>query len=166
MNNRKLRFNLVDVLILLLIAAVIFAALYIFVLRKRGNITEAKIVRLEYVMEFVNLDGAYEKSVPITAGQPVVDTVSQKRIGTVKEDAVAVQYEKIGFDKETETDFIDKVEGRVTLQVTIQVDAYETEKAFSVEDREIRAGEQYSLMFPDFYGVGYCIQVSTSPLNP
>ena len=160
MNNRRLRFNLVDALILLLVAAVGFAAVYLFVLKDRGNGPTDETTTIEYVMEFQNLDDMYANSVPISADDTVLDAVSQVVVGKVKEDAVPVPYEKIGFDKEKMKDFAYTVEGRTNLHVTVTATAKVTDSAFTVGGITIRVGEQYSLVFPDFYGVGYCISLT------
>ena len=48
---------------------------------------------------------------------------------------------------------------RITIRITVEAQAVETDRAFTVDGCEIRVGEQYSLMLPDFYAVGYCIEL-------
>ena len=48
------------------------------------------------------------------------------------------------------------MEGRVTLVVTIQADVTENKDSYTANGIVIRVGEQYSLIFPGMYGVGFC----------
>ena len=43
MSKRKLRFNAIDALIILVIAAAVFVLLYVFVFSGRGNQTSAEV---------------------------------------------------------------------------------------------------------------------------
>ena len=55
--NRKLRFNAIDVLILLLIAAVIYVVLNVFVLNSDGSQNSSVNYKtIQYVVEVGNLD--------------------------------------------------------------------------------------------------------------
>ena len=80
--NRKLRFNAIDVLILLLIAAVIYVVLNVFVLNSDGS--QNSSVNYKTIQEGVevgNLDERFAQSV--MAGQSVQDAIEKKVIGTV-----------------------------------------------------------------------------------
>ena len=83
MTRKKLSFNLVDVLILLVIAAAAFLLLYVFVLSGRGGVAESASdsVGIRYVVEIVNLDDRFAGSVK--KGQSVFDGVTQQQIGEV-----------------------------------------------------------------------------------
>lgn len=154
MNKRKLRFNAVDVLIILFIAAAAFVLLYVFVLSDRSS--DAQIgdpAKIEYVVQIQNVDSRFAESV--RRGQHVEDAITRKSIGNV----IGVEpkpYEKISFDSIAGREVISEVEGRITLLVTIEADVRETDRAFLADGCDIRVGKQFSLIFPDFYGVGYC----------
>ncbi|MBQ5355191.1 MAG: DUF4330 domain-containing protein [Clostridia bacterium] len=156
MTRKKLSFNLVDVLILLVIAAAAFLVLYVFVLSGRGGVAESASdpVGIRYVVEIVNLDDRFAGSVK--EGQAVFDGVTQKKIGEV-DDVEIVPYEKIVFDYDNAKERVSEAEGRQTMRITVTADAVETDRAFTVNGTVIRVGTQYSLMLPDFYGVGFCI---------
>lgn len=160
MNKRKIRFNAVDVLIILVIAAVIFLLLYVFVFGgKKSDPVDSTIRNISYVVEINNLDS--NMSDAVKTGQAVQDAVERKNIGSVS-GVQCTPYRKITFDYENGKETVAEAENKVTLRITIDAEAIETDRAFKVDGCEIRVGEQYSLMFPDMYCVGYCIELSDS----
>ena len=158
MSKRKLRFNAIDALIILVIAAAVFALLYIFVFSGRGTQTAAEVnyTTIRYVVELQNIDEHLEDAVK--KGQPVQDAVERKKIGTVS-GVQAVPFEKVTFDYQNGTETSSAVEGMITLKITIEAQAVETDRAFTVDGCEIRVGQQYSLILPDLYGYGYCTEI-------
>lgn len=157
MSKRKLRFNAVDALILLMIAAVVFVLLYVFVFSERGTPTaEVNYTTIQYVVELQNIPEHFADVVK--KGQLVEDAVERKKIGTVS-GTQAVPYEKVTFDYENGWETSSTVEGKITLKITIEAQAVESDRAFTVDGCEIRVGQQYSLILPDLYGFGYCTEI-------
>ncbi len=156
--NRKLRFNAVDVIILLLICAVVFVLMNIFV--KNNDSTGTNTVNyktIRYVVELSNIDERFAQSVK--AGQVVQDAIEKKTIGTV----VGVQsepYKKINFSYEENKEVVSEVEDKITMKITIEAEAVDTEYAYTVNGCSILVGKQFSLMLPEMYGAGYCIDLS------
>lgn len=159
MNKRKLRFNAVDVLIILLAATVAFVLLYVFVLSDRSaDVAGVNTVKIQYVVEIQNIDSRFSESV--RRGQAVEDAITRKSIGTVV-GVEAKDFEKITFDYDTGRETSSVAEGQITLRVTVEAEAVETDRAFLVDGCEIRVGKQFSLILPELYGVGYCIALQT-----
>ncbi|MBE6710888.1 MAG: DUF4330 domain-containing protein [Clostridia bacterium] len=158
MSKRKLRFNAIDALIILVIAAAVFVLLYVFVFSGRGTQTAAEVTTttIRYVVELQNMDEHLQDAVK--KGQLVEDAVERKKIGTVS-GIQAVPFEKITFDYVNGRETTSSVEGKVTLKITIEAQAVETDRAFTVDGCEIRVGQQYSLILPDLYGYGYCTEL-------
>jgi len=157
MNKKKFRFNAIDVLILLIITAVVFVLLYVFVFT--DDSTEQPDVvyqNIQYVVEVNNLDEQYEEM--ITKGQSVQDAVERRSIGVVS-GVQTVPYEKITFDKNNGEEKVSSVEGKISMKITIDAQAVETDRDFSVDGCVIKVGKQYSLMLPEMYAVGYCIEI-------
>ncbi len=157
MNRRKLRFNAVDAILLVIIAAVVFAVLYIFVFSgNRNQSSDSYYKNIQYTILVQNLDEHYDEMIKI--GQPVTDGVEKKSIGTIA-GIQETPMVKTNFDyiegKEVDVD----VEGKINVRITIEARASETDRAFTVDGCEIRVGEQYSLMLPSIYCVGYCIDI-------
>ncbi len=158
MSKRKLRFNAIDALIVLVIAAAVFVLLYVFIFSGRGTQTAAEVnyTTIQYVVELQNIDEHLEDAVK--KGQLVEDAVERKKIGTVS-GVQAVPFEKITFDYENGRETTAAVDGKITLKITIEAQAVETDRAFTVDGCEIRVGQQYSLILPDLYGYGYCTEI-------
>ncbi len=157
MTKRKLKFNAVDALIILLIAAVVFVLLYIFVLSEnKDDSTAVNYKTIQYVVEVSNIEERFAESVK--EGQAVQDAVERKNIGTVV-GVQPVEYRKSGFDYENNVEIVSSVENKITLKITIEAQAVDTERAFIVDGCEIRVGQRYSLMLPDMYAVGFCIDL-------
>ena len=158
MNTRKLRFNGVDVLLILIALAAAFVLLKVFVLNDRGGDVQAgsDTVKIQYVVQLQNLDARFKESVH--RGQAVEDAITRKSIGTV----VGVEvhdFEKVVFDYDSGREIVSSVDGRITMLVTIEADVVETDRAFLADGCDIRVGKQFSLMLPEIYGVGFCIRL-------
>ncbi len=158
--NRKLRFNAVDVIILLLIGAVIYVLLNVFVINSdSGSANTVNYKTIRYVVEVGNLDERFSQSVK--TGQTVQDAIEKKTIGTV----VGVQsepYKKNNFSYEENREVVSEVEGKITMKITIEAEAVDTEYAYTVNGYSILVGKQFSIMLPELYAVGYCIDLSDS----
>ncbi len=159
MTKKKVRFNAVDVVIILLVLALIAAGLYLFVLRDRGTdaVTGSETSRIEYVVEIKKVEEQYAGAV--TAGQSVEDAVWRHMIGTVVGVEVTDYAESL-FDNETNTEKTAYLDGYVNMKITIEADAVETDAHFTVNGTVICVGELYSFRFPEFYGNGYCIMLT------
>ena len=158
MTKRKLRFNAIDAIIILAVAAVLFVLLYIFVFDKDNGQTSASDFKpIQYTIMIQNIDEANSNIIKV--GQPVTDAIKKKSIGTVVGVQVAGMTQT-SFNYETEKEVYSPVEGRVSLKVTIEGDAEVTDREFTIDDLVIRVGHQYSLMFPEIYCVGFCIDLN------
>lgn len=155
MNKKKLRFNGVDILLILILAAVIFVLLYIFVFSANKTDEAAPDYKtIRYVIEMNNIDSRF--SDVIKAGDPVKDSVEKKNIGTVA-GVQSSPYRKTAFDYENNRETQTTVEGKVTIRLTIEANAVDTASAYVVDNCEIRVGQQYSVTLPEMQGYGYCI---------
>ena len=160
MQKRKVRFNFIDLLLLLAMAAAIYVLLYVFVLsgkQNRNAAETASTASIRYVIEIQNIDKDLANAVK--KGQPVQDAIKRKNLGTV----VGVEdkpFEKIVYDYDHNREVLSPAEGRITLHVTVEAEVNETEDAYTADGVVIRVGEQYSVIFPGMYGVGFCTSLS------
>ena len=157
MSKRKIRFNIIDLIIILIIVAAAFVLAKVFVGGGKDIAAETNTKKIQYVIEIQEVEDRFDGSVK--KGDAVQDAIERKNIGTV----VGVQssdFQKITFDYDTGMETVSYVEGRIVLDITIEATAIVTDKAYTVDGCEIRVGEQYSIMLPEFYGVGYCIKIT------
>ncbi len=157
MSKRKLRFNAIDVLILLVIAAVLFVLLYVFVLSdNKSEQAEVEYQNIQYVIELTNLDERFDGTVQ--RGQKVQDAIEKKNIGVVS-GVQTVPYEKITFNYDEGKETVATMEGRVSMKITVDARAVENDRDFTVDGCVIKVGRQYSLILPEMYASGYCIEI-------
>ena len=157
MNKRKIRFNLIDLIIIIIIVAAAFLLVKVFAGGSNDIAAETNTKKIQYVIEVQDVEERFDGSVK--KGDLIQDAIERKNIGTV----IGVQssdFQKITFDYDTGVETVSYVDGRIVLNITVEATAVVTDKAFTVDGCEIRVGEQYSVMLPEFYGIGYCIKLT------
>ena len=158
MNKRKLRFNALDALLILILAAVIGVVLYVFVLNKDdGQSAQSNSKPIEYTIYVKELEEYCSDLVK--AGQPVTDAIRKQSIGTVVGVEESPMMETT-FNYEDGVEVDARVEGMICLKITVAANATDTGRAFIVDGCTIRVGEQYSIMLPELYCTGYCIDIN------
>ncbi len=158
MKNRKIRFNAIDALIILVIVAAVYLVLNIFVFSDGVSGSDKKDYKnITYIIELNNLLEQFTDA--IKEGDVVTESVKSRDIGTVTGVQVS-DYKKLNFDYEENRLIVAPVPDKYTLTLTITAKVEETDDAFKTESGEIiRVGYQYGLEFPGMYAVGYCIAI-------
>lgn len=157
MNKEKTKFNFIDLIILLIILAAVFILLYVFVLSgKETSLTDTETVTIEYVVEIQNLDSNLCDYA--AKGDNVQDAIKRRGLGTVT-GIEKKPYRKLTYNYTDNCETSSEVPEKSVLLLTIEAEAVETDRSFSVNDCPVRVGELYSLILPDMYVYGYCISV-------
>lgn len=155
MTKRKIRFNFVDLLILLIFAAAAFLVASVFMGRDGSeSVSETQPATIEYVVELKNLDSSLQDTIAV--GQTVEDAIERKSIGELKAISRS-DTQEIHFNYTTGEEEYSVVEGKVNLTLTIRAQAEESDVSFTVNGYEVRVGKQISIILPGFQGYGYCI---------
>ena len=157
MNKRKLRFNLIDAIKIIIIIAILLVLGKVFLGNNDDNSAVTETTRIQYVIEIQDVDERFENSV--TIGDVVQDAIQRKNIGTVV-GVQAIPYEVITFDYTEGKEKVSVVDGKLTMYITIEAEAIETDSAFTVDGQVIRVGQKYSIITPNMYGVGFCIKLT------
>jgi len=158
MIKRKFRFNPIDFLILVVIAAAVVILVSVFDSNADPAADQTlKTANIEYVIEIKDVDDSIRRS--LAAGQKVEDAVNRKDIGILKAFSETTT-EAAGFDFENNREIYSDAEGRINLTLTVTAQAVETDSAFTVDGCEIRVGKQMSVILPEFQGYGYCISLN------
>lgn len=160
--KRSGRFNIIDLLLVLIALSLIAALLYIFApfsTIKNWFASEEKTI--EYTVEFVGVDKAFVNK--IQKNDIVVDAVSKNHIGTVQ--AADFSYPYTVFESVQKGDAMEGVlvehPDKCNVIVTISANAtYLEEDGYRVNQYRIAVGEQMNLIFPNFMGECYCIDLS------
>lgn len=154
------RFNLMDLVLVLIIVLVIATVLYIFdPFAWIKGMTAKQDRDIIYTVEFVNVDEAFLNK--IQENDLVIDSVSKNTMGTVTVPDYNHHY--------TELQYVDQqgvlvsYPNRYNVLVSISTAAeYVEGEGYSVNSRRIAVGEKLSLRFPDFAAEGYCIGLVVS----
>ena len=159
MRKRKMKFNIMDVLILLAVAAVAAVLLYVFVLSENTPVDSlggAPTTKVTYVVELTGIDDALSDN--ISVGETLIDAAKKMNIGTIV--AVETQpYVYLGKNLTDGTMELTTVDNKSTIYVTVEADATLTGIAYSISGYDIYVGEKVYLSLPDFTGTGYCISL-------
>lgn len=166
MSKRKLRINLMDILILIVILAALAVLVYVYVGRGKTDVQNVETVFLEYVVEVPELDGSMANL--LTEGDPAEDAVSRVKMGTVYS-YENKEFLSTDFDAENNREVYKPVQnydgenmenrGLKNLYITIHAEAVVTDRGYLVNGKQICVGDKMSLRFPDMYAVGFCINM-------
>ena len=155
MEKRKHSFNIVDLVVILITAAL--AVLAVFrITGKEGDKTK---VSLTYVVQ--TLQGTVDDMIPeemasnVKPGDGVFDSESGRRIGTVVTcDSRPAQYV-------SSNGTVTEVAGYKTLYITCEAEALDEGGKLSVDGISVSTGKTYTLMFPNLYCRVECISVES-----
>ena len=159
MRKRKMKFNIMDVLILLAIAAVAAVLLYVFVFSEHssaGALNGAQTTKITYVIELTDVDDALSDN--ISVGETLIDSAKKMNIGTI----VAVEsqpYVYLGKNVTGGTMELTTVDNKSTVYVTVEADATLAGISYSISGYDIYVGKKVYLSLPNFTGTGYCISL-------
>lgn len=155
-DKKKIRFNFIDVLLIVIAFASITSL--VFFLRDRKIVTGGKTdtVEIVYHVKFSALREDFRNLVEI--GDTVIDAIRIEKIGEVTNVSYA-EGTYTGTDKETGKPVVSSFPGRVSMVLTIRAEAVRTPTGYVVNGRELIIGEDLSLRVPDFTGSGTCLSV-------
>lgn len=166
MSKRKLRVNLMDILILIVILAAVAVLVYVYAGKSRTEVQDVETVFLEYVVEVPELDGSYANL--LTEGDPVEDAISRVHMGSVYS-FENNEFLMADFDAENNKEVYKPVQnydgenmenrGLKNLYITIHAEAVVTDRGYLINGKQISVGDEMSLRMPDMYAVGYCINL-------
>lgn len=152
MEKRKHRFNIIDVLIIALLAFLVFLAVRGLSEEDKGKY---KSVALRYVIRTDDI--AEELSDNVSVGDGVFERETGKQIGKVVSCDVRNSV-YIGTSAEGNT-VNTEIPGYRCLYITVEADAENTGDGYSVEGIQISSGKKYTVMLPSLYCSTECINV-------
>ena len=165
--KKKVRFNFIDLILIILAIALIAALVYIFSpVSWIKNMLLNHERTIQYTVEFQNVDEAFLDF--IKENDVVGDSVTKGTIGTVTAVDYSGKYSEYKLvevqqeiDGQVVTEYVGKMveyPDKYNIIVTITVVADYTEnEGYFVDSTRIAVGEKLSLKFPNYIGSGYCI---------
>ncbi len=152
MEQKKHRFNIVDLIIIFVVATTVVLLVKNFLGDVKGEVQGEKI-NLQYVIEtdIISEDLADNVSV----GDTVYDYQSGKIIGTVT--AYDVRNATHVGMSESGVQVISDIVGYRTLYITVESPAVGSPSGYSVESVSVSVGREYSIMLPELFCTGSCV---------
>ena len=168
--KKRVYFNFIDLVLILLIVALIGALVYIFSpVSWIRDLMQDHEKTIQYTVELQNVDEAYLNL--IKENDIVGNAVTKDNIGTVTAVDYSNKYtEYVLVESKADSEDDAKYSGKlveyddkynVIITITVTAD-YDEGEGYSVNSTRIAVGEKLSLNFPDFVGTGYCIGLSVS----
>ena len=140
----KKRFNIIDVLIIIL---VLIAVAGVGIMRYAGKTSDADEAKKQVTLEITEKFVGFSENVVI--GDKVTEKVDNKQIGTVT-GVRTIPAEKNSYDRETGEAVVTLIPERETVYVTIETD----------KDEEVAVGKLLSVVTKHFSGSGYVTEVA------
>ena len=159
MSKKKVKFNIMDALILIAVLAVAAVLLYVFVFSESGEGLNDDAYTLTYVVEISRLNEEFADRVAV--GDAVVESAKKLPIGTV----VAIEkhpHEHLGEKAKDGSVTLTTVEGFCDLYVTIEAPASLSGISYNINGYELRVGTKIYLSFSDLVSEGHCISLSAA----
>jgi hypothetical protein len=161
MSKTKIKFNIMDALILFAILAVAAVLLYVFVFSETDDsLTSAgDACTLTYVVEVTGISEEFADK--IAPGDAVTDSSKKLGIGTVS----AVEQHPYQYLGENLTDaslVLTSVDDYCNLYVTVQADATLSGIGYSIGGYDIYVGAKVHMSFADLVCTGYCISLDAA----
>ena len=155
-NSVKSRFNIVDIIVILIAAAIVFGFFWSFdPFDWFDGGVDFRDAAISYVVEIKGVDNELVSSVRI--GDNVIDNVSSDIIGNVTEVTVQPSYEWVSENGEMiKREMVGKSD--MFIEVTARC-IYKLGLGYGVNGNQITVGSRLSLRTINFSGVGYCISM-------
>ena len=149
--NKKTRFGLTDVIIILFVLSAVGAAVWLFAV---GPLFDGgEDIMLSYEVRITNVRS--ELASHIKLSDRVYDGVYGEAIGTVEDIRIEPYTEEV-IDKSTGEPVNASKDGYCNIYIKINAAAKQKDGVCFVADTEIRVGEPVYVKLPDFVGAGYC----------
>ena len=165
--KKKGHFNVIDLLLILIALFVVFAVIYVFApFSTVKNLFTSQEKTIEYTVEFIGVDKDFVNT--IQKNDLVVDSVSKNHIGTVQAadyNNPYTEFEVVPTKNEgTLEGVLVEHPNKCNVLVTISAEAeYSEGDGYRVNDYRIAIGEKMNLIFPNYMGECYCIDLSVDP---
>ncbi len=178
-NEKKYRFNIIDVLIILVVIAI--GVVMYYYMSARNTVASNSEVELEYVVELKTVHKDYLDNIKI--GDKAVETVREQQIGEIVDIAISPAY-NIATNTETGEMYIayyppldengdtivldgeennQPIEGReyeyYNVRVTVRDTFKRSESGYKINAFELVVGQVVYFRVPEFIGEGYCLSI-------
>ena len=168
-NGAKRKFNIIDVLVVILVATIIGVSIYaVYAWSDIKSLWAKNTVQLTYVVELRGVDKEFIDNVQ--AGDAVIDSVSKNSLGKVDSIKSVEKHSVLDYEEKTEknqdgvmittyngvlSEYPDKYD--ITVYIISDAAEYEKDIGYTINGRRIAVGEIIPLRFPEFSANAYCV---------
>ena len=163
---RTWRFNVLDAIILTLIVLIIVGAVAVLLPTTTQLLTGSDSVNITYTVVFNKVDETLAAN--IADGQNVTDRESGRLLGTVVgTPSIESYWEFVLKEDGNGSYFLEREQypdiGKVNIAVTFTAEAkYSDGVGYTVNGVRIATDREYSMLFPEFEGIGSCSMVTVT----
>ena len=159
--QKKHKFNAIDAAIIILIVAVISAAVFFMLSDREPSETEAKTVKIEYVVSLRTIQDEFADN--FTPGDSVTDGVALYRIGEIVDTYVTdAVYNGVDLvtGESVATPYPDHSDVALTVRATATLD--ELGRYVVGGGFDLSVGTLICVRTPNYIGYGYCTEIRES----
>lgn len=164
-HRKGYRFNILDALIAVIIAAVVIVLLLAYLPSGLfGGSADKSGISVTYTIEIKNV--RRELASGISVGDPVTEKSTAVSLGGVSAEVEVVPYSQVRYDPVSGEVVLDEYADYSDLLITITAPAaYSTSRGYTVNGRRIAVGAAYRISMPGFEGYGQCISITEVAVN-
>lgn len=157
-NKKRKFFNILDIVIILLVAVAGFVLYKVGFFGSSGGGTSSENIKtVSYVVQMTPMRFGTEQNIKI--GDELLETVKRTPIGTVKDVEItdAVSY---SVDYETGNYVASNIDGEKTAYITVETQCDVTDESISAIDGQlIRCGDTININGPGYFGFGTVVSI-------
>lgn len=158
MNEKKFRFNIIDVLILLILIVAAGVLAYVFILSD-SDLEIKEQHNVEYVVEVTSVNEIFRNTV--NEGDRVTLASNRKKeLGSVSAQPEIAQTLKTSFDEKRGIEVYSPADGLIDMTITFRGTAEKTEWGYSLDGVYICVNDTIDLIFGDTRLNVTCVRVN------
>ncbi|MBQ8005979.1 MAG: DUF4330 domain-containing protein [Clostridia bacterium] len=158
LKRTKKGFNGMDLFFILLIAALIVGAVFLYRnVNKNSDTAKAETVTIEYTLEFRRLEN--DVKIAVDAGDAVRDPDNKQTIGTVAYPPQVMPYSEIAYNYNDGNVYMAENPDLSDLSITIRAEATHSDSGYYVNGTRFLVGKAANIWTAGFAGSGYCISI-------
>lgn len=158
MEKKKIRFNIIDVLIIVLVLAAMGVIGYVLLAERGDVVPQNEKVKINYVLMVTEMRAIYAENVKV--GDEVYDQESNKYIGKVIQVSTTAS-KRTGTDRKTGEQVISELENRRDLYITVEAEADHVDNSYVVSGLTVVAGAVVNFISPALAQPANIISVET-----
>lgn len=153
----KIKFNWIDVLVLVLTAALVLMFVLEFLPNENQVIYGDKKVTVEITIQIDKLSNDID--IDLASGDEVLDVVSKEKLGVLASNPMIVPFQENIPNENSGGIEVVYSDSYSSVYLTIVAEADETEYGYFVNNSRVAVGREYEIRISGLEAVGTCISV-------